>query len=35
MLAWNYEKEIVMKEREYTGQFIVPIPTPKVLPKNA
>jgi len=35
MLAWNYEKEIVMKEREYTGQFIVPIPSPRVLPKNA
>lgn len=35
MLAWNYEKEITMKEREYTGQFIVPIPSPKVLPKNA
>jgi SAM-dependent methyltransferase len=34
MLAWNYEKEIIMKEREYKGQFIVPIPSPKILPRN-
>jgi len=34
MLAWNYEKEIVLKERDYTGQFIVPIPSPKVLSQN-
>lgn len=34
MLAWNYEKQIIMKEMDYTGQFIIPLPSPKVLPKN-
>jgi len=34
MLAWNYEKEIILKERDYTGQFIIPIPYPRILSKN-
>ena len=34
MLAWNYEKEILLKERYYKGQFIVPIPYPRILPSN-
>ncbi len=35
MLAWNYEKEILLKERQYTGQFIVPIPYARVLSRNS
>lgn len=34
MLAWNYEKEILLKEQSYVGQFIIPLPYPHVLPKN-
>jgi SAM-dependent methyltransferase len=34
MLAWNYEKEILLKERDYHGQFVIPIPYPRVLSKN-
>lgn len=34
LLAWNYEKEIILKEQSYTGQFIVPIPYPRVLSKS-
>jgi hypothetical protein len=35
MTAWNYEAEILEKERDFTsqgGKFIVPIPTVKVVP---
>jgi hypothetical protein len=34
MLAWNYAKEIVAKERNYLeagGRFIIPIPSPAVI----
>ena len=34
MLAWNYEKEILMKEADYPGQFIIPIPYPRLLDTN-
>jgi hypothetical protein len=34
MLAWNYEKEILLKESQYRGQFIIPLPSPKLLSKN-
>ena len=34
MLAWNYEKEIIIKEMNYTGQFVIPIPYPRILSKN-
>lgn len=35
MLPWNYEKEILKKEKEFIkngGKFIVPIPTPRIIP---
>jgi novobiocin biosynthesis protein NovU/D-mycarose 3-C-methyltransferase len=35
MTAWNYEREILEKERDFTtkgGKFIVPIPTVRVVP---
>ena len=35
MLPWNYKTEILIKEKEYInngGKFIVPIPTPKIVP---
>lgn len=35
MLAWNYQEEILMKERDYIGQFINPIPYPRVLSRIA
>jgi hypothetical protein len=35
MLAWNYEKEIIIKEKDYLGQFIIPIPYPRVLSRNS
>ena len=31
MLAWNYEREILAKEADYTGRFIMPLPYPRVL----
>lgn len=34
LLAWNYETEIILKEVGYTGQFIAPLPYPKILPKT-
>jgi SAM-dependent methyltransferase len=34
LLAWNYEKEIILKEQNYTGRFIVPIPSPRVLSRS-
>ncbi len=34
LLAWNYEKEIILKEVRYTGQFIIPIPSPRILSRN-
>lgn len=34
LLAWNYEKEIILKEKGYAGQFIIPIPSPRILSRN-
>jgi SAM-dependent methyltransferase len=34
LLAWNYEKEVIIKETNYSGQFIIPIPSPRILSRN-
>ena len=34
MLAWNYESEILLKESGYNGNFIIPIPSPRILGKG-
>ena len=34
LLAWNYEEEIIQKEKEFIdngGKFLVPIPTPRLI----
>ena len=34
LLAWNYEKDIILKENEFRengGKFLVPIPTPNII----
>jgi SAM-dependent methyltransferase len=33
MLAWNYLPEILHRESRFQGQYIVPIPSPRVLPR--